>query len=200
MNCISLSSRLLICKGRARPQSRASDTKFGIRISAILDAYTSICSDDNDGEMAELYFTNTGLGLLAVSLATSVAMNLLLPAIVLNMIVASTFALTFVTSLAVGRDRYTLPFMALRRARRFIWSDTPFVNFFSLIYIATVLRGRSSLRLRDYVTFRSIAVFELLFMKAKLASSTVETQVSLMRKLITTKRIILHTVSPCRLT
>jgi hypothetical protein len=60
---------------------------------------------------------------------------------------------------------FTLPILSLRRAGRFIWSDTPFVNFFSLIYIATVLRGQSTLRLQDYITFRSIAVLELVFYK-----------------------------------
>lgn len=162
--------------------------------SAVLDAYTSIFSGDSDGELAELYFTNTGMALLAVSLASSVAMNLLLSNLVLNMIVAGTFGLTFVASLAAGHARYTLPFMALRRAGRFIWSDTPFVNFFSLIYIATVLKGQSTLRLQDYVTFRSIAMFELMFMKAKLASADLATQISLMRKLIVTERVILRAV------
>lgn len=167
--------------------------------SAILDAYTSIFSGDIDGELAELYFTNTGMALLAASLASSVTMNLLLSSLALNMIVAGTFGLTFVASLAVGHHaKYTLPFMALRRAGRFIWSDTPFVNFFSLIYIATVLNGQSTLRLQDYVTFRSIAVFELVFMKAKLASADVQTQVALMRKLIGTERIILHAVRAAR--
>lgn len=164
------------------------------KTSAVLDAYTSIFSGDIDGELAELYFTNTGMALLAVSLASSVVMNLLLSSLALNMIVTGTFGLAFAASLAVGHARYTLPFMALRRAGRFIWSDTPFVNFFSLIYIATVLKGQSTLRLQDYVTFRSIAVFELIFMKAKLASADVETQVSLMRKLIVTERVILHAV------
>ena len=121
-------------------------------------------------------------------------MNLLLPNLALNMIVAGTFLLAFVASLAVGHAKYTLPLMALRRAGRFIWSDTPFINFFSLIYIATFLKGQSTLRLQDYFTFRSIAVFELLFMKARLASAGVGTQISLMRKLNASERIVLHAV------
>lgn len=183
---------------RRKPQlePRAPGMTSATKTSAVLDAYTSIFSDDHDGELAELYFTNTGIALLAVSLASSVAMNLLLSDLALNMIVAGTFGLTFVASLAAGRSKYTLPFMALRRAGRFIWSDTPFVNFFSLIYIATVLKNQSTLRLQDYVTFRSIAVFELSFMKAKLASADLETQISLMRKLIVTERVILHAVRP----
>ena len=174
---------------------------YATKASAILDAYTSIFSGDIDGELAELYFTNTGMALLAVSLASSVTMNLLLSDLALNMIVAGTFGLTFAASLAVelyGQAKYTIPFLALRRAGRFIWSDTPFVNFFSLIYIATVLKGQSTLRLQDFVTFRSIAVFEAVFMKAKLASADVDTQVSLMRKLIGTERVILHAVRPTR--
>lgn len=121
-------------------------------------------------------------------------MNLLLSDLTLNMIIAGTFGLTFAASLAVGNAKYTLPLMALRRAGRFIWSDTPFVNFFSLIYIATVLKGQSTLRLQDYVTFRSIAVFELILMKAKLASSDPKAQVSLIRNLIVTELVILHAV------
>lgn len=39
------------------------------KTSAVLDAYTSIFSGDIDGGLAELYFTNTGMALLAVSLA-----------------------------------------------------------------------------------------------------------------------------------
>lgn len=88
---------------------------FATDTSAVLDAYTSILSrDDTDGELAELYFTNTGFGLLAVSLASSVAMNLLLPDLALNMIVAGTFAMTWVASLAVAHAKYTLPLMWYR--------------------------------------------------------------------------------------
>lgn len=196
LNGLEIARRLLTRRRKAPQKSRTLDTASATKTSAVLDAYTSILSGDINGELAELYFTNTGMALLAVSLASSVAMNLLLPNLALNMIVAGTFGLTFAASLTVGHARYTLIFMALRRAGRFIWSDTPFVNFFTLIYIATVLRGQSTLRLRDYVTFRCIAVFELVFMKARLASAGVETQISLMRKLIETERVILHTVRP----
>ena len=53
---------------------------------------------------------------MALSLTSSVAMNLVLSDLALNMIIAGTFGLTFVASLACGRAKYTLPFMALRRA------------------------------------------------------------------------------------
>lgn len=141
-------------------------------------------SNDHDGELAELYFTNTGFLLLAVSLASSVAMNMLLASLVLNMIIAAVFGLAFVASCVTDKKRLVLPILALRRAGRFIWSDTPFVNFFSLIYIATVLRGQATLRLQDYVTFRAIAVLELVFMKARLAACSPDTQIELMRRLI----------------
>lgn len=193
-NCLEIARRLFIGLRKTKAKSSAPRKNFTPKVSALLDGYTSVFSGDRDGEQAELYFTNTGIALLAVSLASSVAMNLSLSNLTLNMIVAATFGLTFAASLAVGHARYTLPFMALRRAGRFIWSDTPFVNFFTLIYIATVLRGQSTLRLQDYVTFRSIAVFEAVLMKAKLASADVETQVTLMRKLIETERVILSAV------
>ena len=186
--------RLLTRLPKAQHRPRAPGVASATDTSAVLDAYTSIFSGDIDGSLAELYFTNTGMVLLAVSLASSVAMNLALSNLALNMIVASTFGLAFAASLAVGHAKYTLPFMALRRAGRFIWSDSPFINFFSLIYIATVLKGQSTLRLQDYVTFRSIAVFELIFMKAKLASTGPEAQVTMMRNLIATERVILHAV------
>ena len=194
LNVLQVITRLLIRETKVRQNHRAPVEGRAIKASAILDGYTSILSADTDGELAELYFTNTGFGLLAVSLASSVAMNLLLPNLALNMTVAGTFLLAFVASLAVGNAKYTLPLMALRRAGRFIWSDTPFINFFSLIYIATVLKGQSTLRLQDYVTFRSIAVFELIFMKARLASAGVGNQISLMRKLISSERILVHAV------
>ena len=193
-NVLEITRRLLT--RRQRRAQQAPDTSFAIKTSVVLDAYTSILSNDDEGESAELYFTNTGFALLAVSLASSVAMNLLLPDFALNMIVAGTFVLAFAASLTVGNAKYTKPILALRRAGRFIWSDTPFVNFFSLIYIATVLKGQSTIRLQDYVTFRSIAVFELIFMKGRLASAEVDTQISLMRKLIATERTILHVVRP----
>lgn len=173
-------------------QSRTA--RFWIETSAVLDAYTSVYSRDDNGELAELYFTNTGFILLVVSLASSLAMNLLLPPLALNLMVALTFGFTFMASLFVCRSKYTLPIAALRRAGRFIWSDTPFVNFFTLLYIATVLRGQATLRLQDYVTFRSIAVLELIFMKAKLAASDPNTQITLMRRLIESERIVISAV------
>lgn len=50
--------------------------------------------------------------------------------IVLNLFVAGMFILCFLASLSVCKAHLTLPVMALRRAGRIIWSDTPFVNFF----------------------------------------------------------------------
>lgn len=171
------------------------------RTSVVLDGYTSIFSKDIDGELAELYFTNTGLILLAISLGSSVAMNLLLSSLFLNAIVASTFGLTFVASLLACTWGVTLPVMALRRAGRFIWSDTPFVNFFSVIYIATVLQGSSTLRLQEYVTFRCIAIVELVFMKAKLAASDQGKQVALLRSLVRSEWVLVNNVrfsnTPC---
>ena len=42
--------------------------------------------------------------------------------------------------------------MALSRAGHLIWSDTLFAKFFTLIYIAVVLKGSlTKLALRDYV-------------------------------------------------
>ena len=174
LNVLEITRRLLIGQRKAQRKDQAPVTPGAIKSSAVLDGYTSILLADTDGELAELYFTNTGFMLLAVSLASSVAMNFLLPDLALNMIVAGTFVLAFMASLAVGHAKYTLLLLALRRAGRFIWSDTPFINFFSLIYIATVLKGQSTLRLQDYVTFRSIAVLELIFVKARLASAEVE--------------------------
>ena len=194
LNLLEITRRLLNHQRKGQQNSRAPVAPRMTETSAILDGYTSILSADTDGELAELYFTNTGFALLAVSLASSVVMNLLLPDLALNMIVAGTFILAFVVSLAVCNAKYTLPLLALRRAGRFIWSDTPFINFFSLIYIATVLKGQSTLRLQDYVTFRSIAVFELVFMKARLASADIKTQISLIRKLIASERVLLHVV------
>ena len=194
LNVLEITRRLLTGQRQTQPKHQAPVMPRAIKSSAVLDGYTSILSADTDGELAELYFTNTGFVLLAISLASSVAMNLLLPDLALNMIVAGTFVLAFMASLAVGHAKYTLLLLALRRAGRFIWSDTPFINFFSLIYIATVLKGQSTLRLQDYVTFRSIAVLELIFMKARLASAEVETQISLIRKLIASERILLHAV------
>lgn len=194
LNALEITRRLLTGRRKAQQKHQAPVTPRATPFSAVLDGYTSILSADTDGELAELYFTNTGFALLAASLASSVAMNLLLPDLALNMIVAGTFVLAFVASSSVGHAKYTRLLLALRRAGRFIWSDTPFINFFSLIYIATVLKGQSTLRLQDYVTFRSIAVLELIFMKARLASADVETQISLIRKLIASERFLLLAV------
>jgi hypothetical protein len=168
--------------------------------SVVLDEYTSIFSKDEDGELAELYFTNTGFVLLMLSLASAIAMNLTLPIRALNVLIAVTFGLTFVASALVACRRRSLvmPIMALRRAGRFIWSDTPFVNFFSLIYIAVVLKGSSNLALRDYVIFRSIAIVELLFMKARLAASHPETQQTMLKRLLDSEYIMRGKVSCCR--
>lgn len=178
--------------GRGQPEKRTA--RESLQTSATLDAYTSIFSKDADGELAELYFTNTGALLLCATLASSVVMNLYLSDGVLNGLILGTFCFCFVASLFVGRGRFTIIIVALRRAGRFIWADTPFVNFFALIYIATVLHGSATLRVKDYVAFRSIAVFELLFMKAKLAASSPEQQQDLMRRLIDTEIVVLKAV------
>lgn len=203
LNIFEITRRLIlrtILKLTAHPHKRKQQAKtnrpsHSAPTSIVLDVYTSIFSIDAEGEQAELYYTNTGMILLASSLAASVAMNLLLEDLILNTIVASTYGLCFVSSMLVGKKRLTLPIMALRRAGRFIWSDTPLVNFFTLIYIATVLKGNSVLRLRDYVTFRCVAVLELLFMKAKLAASTPAKQERLMRRLIASEISLLETFS-----
>jgi hypothetical protein len=158
--------------------------------SAVLDAYTSVFSKDADGELAELYYTNTGAILLSATLASSVAMNLYLDDRVLNGIIVGTFCFCFVASLIVSKKRITILVVALRRAGRFIWADTPFVNFFTLIYIATALRGSPTIRVKDYVAFRSIAVLELLFMKAKLAASSPDEQQVMMERLIQSELLV----------
>lgn len=163
----------------------------------VLDGYTSVFSLDSDGELAELYFTNTGFILLLASLASAITMNLHLPIAALNTLIGVTFGLTFVASMLVackGRN-VIMPIMALRRAGRFIWSDTPFVNFFSLIYIAVVLKGASRLALRDYVVFRSIAILELIFMKARLAAADAETQQRMLRRLVGSEFVLVRSVS-----
>jgi hypothetical protein len=138
LNWLEIARRFILRRQLACSRPRhAVEPKRAWETSAVLDTYTSVFSLDAEGDQAELYFTNTGVVLLAFSLAASVAMNLLLPTLALNMTVAGTFGLCFLASLLVGRNDITLPFMALRRAARFIWSDTPFVNFFTLIYIAT---------------------------------------------------------------
>jgi hypothetical protein len=196
INIIVISKRCLLRSWKSRVPRKSNDRlKDQIRTSIVLDAYTSVLSRDLDGELSELYFTNTGVILLAATLASSVVMNLMAPSGFLNAFVASTFGVTFLASLAVGEKDATLPIIALRRAGRFIWSDTPFVNFFSLIYIATILPGESTLRLRDYITLRCIAVLELVFMKAKLAASKPEKQVRLLRQLIETEWVAASSVS-----
>jgi hypothetical protein len=172
--------------------------KAGIKTSVVLDGYTSVFSRDRDGELAELYFTNTGFILLIVSLACAIAMNLLLPATALNILIATTFGLTFIASALVAcRERsLVMPIMALRRAGRFIWSDTPLVNFFTLIYVAVVLKGSSSkLALRDYVVFRSIAILELVFMKAKIAAASVDIQRTMLDRLLHSEYVMIRSVS-----
>lgn len=176
--------------------SRPAD-KAGIHTSIVLDGYTSVFSRDHEGELAELYFTNTGLLLMIVSLASAIAMNLLVPTSALNIIVAATFGLTFIASALVAcrKKSLVMPVMALRRAGRFIWSDTPFVNFFTLIYVAVVLRGSSSkLTLRDYVIFRSIAIAELVFMKAKLAASSLDMQQTMLKRLLGSEYVMIGSV------
>ncbi|KAJ4311599.1 hypothetical protein N0V94_007863 [Neodidymelliopsis sp. IMI 364377] len=174
-----------------------SKSKTGNHTSVVLDGYTSVFSRDRDGELAELYFTNTGFLLLLVSLASAITMNLHLPIGALNTLIGVTFGLTFIASMLVackGRN-VIMPIMALRRAGRFIWSDTPFVNFFSLIYIAVVLKGSSKLALRDYVVFRSIAILELVFMKARLAAADVEMQQTMLRRLVDSEYVLVQSVS-----
>lgn len=195
LNFLESCRRLTLRQWRIRKQKTRPESLSGVETSIVLDGYTSIISYDLDGELAELYFTNTGFILLAISLAASVTMNLILSDLVLNIIIAVTFGMAFLASMINNRKHATGPILALRRAGRFIWSDTPFVNFFSLIYIATVLHGQSSLRLQDYVTFRSIAVLELVFMKANLAASNPEQQMQLMRRLIGSEWVALNVVS-----
>lgn len=122
-------------------------------------------------------------------------MNLVLSRKILNAFVATTFGVAFFASLVNGEKRVILPMLALRRAAIFIWSDTPFVNFFSLIYIATVLHGQSTLRLQDYITFGGIAVPELVFMEARLAASSPEIQVRLMTQVVESEWVAVNSVS-----
>lgn len=162
----------------------------GIRSSITLDACTSVLSRDHDGELAELYFTNTGFVLLAVSLASAIAMNLLVSDTALNIIVAGTFGACWGVSIFTSRPGRVRLILALRRAGRFIWSDTPFVNFFSLIYIAAVLRGASTIQLCDYITLRGVAIVELVFMKAYIASASIDRQIELLRELWSTRLVL----------
>ena len=175
--------------------------RAGIKKALVLDGYTSVFSRDHDGELAELYFTNTGFILLTISLACAIAMNLLLPATALNILIATTFGLTFIASALVAcRERsLVMPIMALRRAGRFIWSDTPLVNFFTLIYVAVYLKGSSSkITLRDYVIFRSIAILELVFMKAKIAAASVDMQQTMFVRLLNSEYVMTRNVSTYR--
>ncbi|OHE97272.1 hypothetical protein CORC01_07526 [Colletotrichum orchidophilum] len=174
--------------------------------SVLLDGYTSILSNDNDGDLAELYFTNTGLLLLSASLASAIAMNLFLSDTVLNVFVACTFGFCFVVSIFSCRRSWLRFILALRRAGRFVWSDTPFVNFFSLIYVAVVLKNSTTMRLKDYVTLRSIAIIELVFMKAYIAAASMDRQVELLRSLHKSrlvlfqgKKLEVETTEPLRL-
>lgn len=165
--------------------------------SIVLDGYMPVLSRDEDDELAELYYTNAGIVLLMVSLTSAIAMNLALPTAVLNIIIAAAFGVTFVASTMVASKKKSLvmPIMALRRAGRFIWSDTPFVNFFSLIYLAVVLKGSSKLALRDYVTLRSIAILELVFMKARLAAADATTQQTMLKRLLNSEYVVVKSVS-----
>jgi hypothetical protein len=168
------------------------------RTPIVLDGYTSVFSRDHGGELAELYFTNTGFVLLIVSLASAIAMNLHLPTTALNVIIATTFGLTFLASALVAcrTKSLVMPIMALRRAGRFIWSDTPCVNFFTLIYVAVVLKGSSAkITLRDYAIFRSIAILELVFMKANLAASSADIQRTMLERLLDSEYVCLKSVS-----
>ena len=113
LNCLEILRRLLIWVRNGRKGHQAIGVISALKTSAVLDAYTSILSNDSEVELSDLYFTNTSIVLLAVSLTSSVAMNLMLSDLALDMIIAGTFGLTFVASLACGRAKYTLPFMAL---------------------------------------------------------------------------------------
>lgn len=163
----------------------------GVRSSLTLDAYTSVICADVDGALSELYFTNTGLGLLAMTLASSVAMNLFLSSLVLNVFVTSTFGFIWIVSILMRPFRPVRVITSLRRAGRFVWSDTPFVNFFTLIYIATVLGGESNLMLRDYVIFRAISILELVFIKGLIAASNPDEQQEMMRVAIASETVVL---------
>ncbi|KAK7414246.1 hypothetical protein QQZ08_012549, partial [Neonectria magnoliae] len=154
--------------------------RHGVRSSLVLDGYTSVLSHDENGELSELYYTNTGFVLLAIALALAVAMNLFLSDLVLSIIQSA------------ARWRPVLPFLALRRAGRFVWADTPFVNFFSLIYVATALHNSSDLRLRDYVILRGIAIAELVFMKIHIAATGVTGQQAMLRALVASEKTIVH--------
>ncbi|KAL0941025.1 uncharacterized protein CTRU02_203788 [Colletotrichum truncatum] len=186
LNVISIACRLVL----------ARNDEHGIARSVVLDGYTSVLSCDCDGDLAELYFTNTGLFLLGVSLASAVAMNLFLSDLSLNILVSCTFGFCWVASIFSCRKSWLMVILALRRAGRFIWSDTPFVNFFTLIYVAVVLHGDSTIRLKDYITLRSIAIIELVFMKAYIAASNMEKQIELLKSLCKSRLVLYGGQSP----
>jgi hypothetical protein len=96
-----------------RGKSKARTGRF-----TIFDGYTSVCSRDREGELAELYFTNAVFILLLVSLASAIAMNLTLLVKALNLLIAGTFGLTFVASTLVAcwRKSLVMPIMALQRS------------------------------------------------------------------------------------
>jgi hypothetical protein len=162
---------------------RISSSATGAAGSVSLDGYTSILSNDYDGDLAELYFTNTGFILLFLSLASVIVMNLSLPELALNIFIAGSFAVWALISFFACQGSWLRPIHALRRGGRFIWSDTPFVNFFTLIYFATVLPNTPTIRLMDYSILRSIAIFELVFMKAYVAAANTDKQKQLLRNL-----------------
>ncbi|GKT60001.1 hypothetical protein ColTof4_00142 [Colletotrichum tofieldiae] len=186
---LNLISVILLLAPYSRYQQSKS-IKYG---SFVLDGYTSVLSNDSDGDLAELYFTNTGLILLSVSLASAIAMNLFLSDIVLNVFVACTFGFCFFVSILSCRRSWMRIVLALRRAGRFVWSDTPFVNFFSLIYVAVVLKSSSTMRLKDYITLRSIAIIELIFMKAYIAAASTDRQTELLRSLRKSQLVLFQT-------
>lgn len=118
INIIVISKRCLLRSWESRvPRTSNDRLKDQIITSIVLDAYTLVLSRDLDGELSELYFTNTGVILLAATLASSVVMNLMAPSGFLIAFVASTFGVTFLASLAVGEKDATLPIIALRRGR-----------------------------------------------------------------------------------
>ncbi|KAH9897191.1 hypothetical protein F4778DRAFT_247226 [Xylariomycetidae sp. FL2044] len=164
--------------------------------SVVLDGYTSILSHDHEGETAELYFTNTGLLLLPVSLASAITMNLYLSGTALNVFVAGTFGFCYLVSVLAGRRSGLRLVLALRRAGRFIWSDTPFVNFFTLIYVAVVMQSSATLRVMDYVALRSVAIVELIFMKAYIAAASPTVQLAMLRALLRTRRVLVGAGKP----
>jgi hypothetical protein len=116
-------------------------------------------------------------------LASAIAMNLSLPEMALNIFIAGSFGFCTLISFFACPGSRLRPIHALRRAGRFIWSDTPFVNFFTLIYFATVLPDTPTIRLMDYSLLRGIAIFELVFMKAYVAAANKDKQVQLLRSL-----------------